>query len=132
MLSRFNLNEPASEGSLQSLERDLNIRIPDDYRAFMMSHNGGEGFIGRQYLILWRAEEIMPFNRDYQVSEYAPGILLFASSGGGEGFGFDTRLDGLPVVQVPFVGLDLKYAQCVANGFSELLERMSVSNGSLL
>lgn len=132
VLERFDRNEAASNEALDSVECEIGLRLPDDYRAFMTRYNGGEGFVGKQYLILWRAEEIAPFNRDYQVDEYAPGIVLFASSGGGEAFGFDMRSDQLPVVQVPFVGLDLRYAKEVANSFTELLLKMSRSDGSLL
>jgi cell wall assembly regulator SMI1 len=132
ILTRFDGNEPASKESLDSVEREIGWRLPEDYCRFMTRWNGGEGFLGKQYLILWRAEEIAPFNRDYQVNEYAPGILLFASSGGGEAFGFDMRSDQAPVVQVPFVGLDLRYAKEVARNFTDLLLKMSESDGSLL
>jgi cell wall assembly regulator SMI1 len=132
LLERFNGNEPAAPGSFKSVECDLGLQLPNAYRAFLERHNGGEGFVGKQYLILWRVEEIVPFNHDYQVNEYAPGIVLFASSGGGEAFGFDMRSDQLPIVQIPFVGMNVRYAIKVADDFDEFLSKMSNSNGSLL
>lgn len=132
LLGRFNGNEPASPDTLKCLKDKRGRSLPKDYCAFMARYNGGEGFFGKQYLILWRAEELAPFNQDYQVDEYAPGILLFASSGGGEAFGFDLRSDILPIVQVPFVGMHLEQAKVVARNFIELLEKVSRSDGSLL
>jgi hypothetical protein len=132
LLARFDRNVNASKEVLDRMEREIGLRLPDDYRAFMERSNGGEGFLGKQYLILWRAEQIVPFNHDYQVNEYAPGILLFASSGGGEAFAFDTRSTQLPIVQVPFIGLDLQHAKEVAKTFTELLQKMSDSDGTLL
>jgi hypothetical protein len=34
--------------------------------------NGGEGFIGKHFVRLWRIEELANRNQDYQVAEYAP------------------------------------------------------------
>jgi hypothetical protein len=132
LMVQFHGNGPAPPDALRSLEKELGIALPVDYRQFMENMDGGEGFIGKQYLILWRANELLPFNRDYQVEQYAPGILLFASSGGGEAFAFDKRDAAWPIVQVPFIGLDLRYANRVANSFNELLMRMHTSHGSLL
>jgi len=132
LLENFRGNEESASDALASVERALGIHFPEDYRDFMARMNGGEGFIGKQYLIAWRVEEIVPFNRDYQVSEFAPGILLIASSGGGEGFGYDFRSDETTIVQVPFIGLILRHAKTVASSFTELLIRMHASHGSLL
>jgi hypothetical protein len=53
--------------------------------------NGGEGFIGENYLRAWPVEDLIQSNKDYRVDEAAPGLFLFGSSGGGEAFAFDTR-----------------------------------------
>ena len=37
-----------------------------------------------EWYVLWRPEEIEEFNRDYQLSQYAPGFLTFGGNGGGE------------------------------------------------
>jgi hypothetical protein len=132
LLEDFHKNDDSSPNELSLVENVLGIRLPVDYRDFLGETNGGEGFIGKQYIIIWRAKDLLPFNREYEVAKYAPGIFLFASSGGGEGFGYDTRSEKLPIVQIPFVGLDLRYAKQVANSFTEFLIKMKASNGSLL
>jgi hypothetical protein len=38
------------------------------------------------YLSLWHAAGLVGRNLDYEVAEFAPGIVLFGSNGGGEGF----------------------------------------------
>ena len=132
LLVDFPKAAPASEQSLQSAEKALGKPLPADYRAFLLQCNGGEGFMGRHYLILWKAEKLAQFNQEYQVSDYAPGLLMFGSSGGGEGFAFDTRMTPYPIVQVPFVGMSLNDAIPVADSFGKLLEKMIQSDGSLL
>jgi hypothetical protein len=43
----------------------------------------GELSVDPEWYRLWRPEEIEEFNRDYELSEYAPGFLAFGSNGGG-------------------------------------------------
>jgi len=87
--------------------------------------NGGEGFIGENYLILWGVEELVQFNNEYEVQDYAPGLVLFGSDGGGEGYAFDTRKTPTSIVQVPFIGMDLMYARPRADSFSEFITKLA-------
>jgi cell wall assembly regulator SMI1 len=131
ILADFSGHPGATEQFLQAAEKDSGIRLPDDYRNFLIRLNGGEGFIGKHYLILWKAEELHQFNRDYQVSEYAPGFFMFGSTGGGDGFAFDTRSTPYRVMQIPFIGMSVDDAFFVADSFTRLLERMIEVNGPL-
>ncbi len=130
--AEFSQNPGASDESIRSVEQVLGKLLPRDYRMFLARSNGGEGFIGEHYLILWKIEELPQFNRDYQVEEYAPGLLVFASNGGGEAFAFDTKTTPYRIVQVPFIGMSLKDSVVVAENFEDLLERMVHHDGSLL
>lgn len=129
LLGNFSFEGRAPNEALAHL---AGLGLPDDFLSVFSELNGGEGFVGGEYLILWKAEELVPFNREYETDKYAPGIFLFGSNGGGEGFGFDTRSKPYKVVEIPFIGMDLKYATPVADSFTHLLERMKVSDGSLL
>ena len=80
--------------------------------------------IGETYLMLWRVEELAEMNTAYQVDEYAPGLLLIGSDGGGEAFAFDTRTNPWPVVKVPFVGMDLQYAEVLSPSFDAFLKTL--------
>jgi hypothetical protein len=123
-LKGIELNPAAATEALADAEASLRLRLPADYARFLTSANGGEGFIGDDYLILWRAEDLAPFNREYEVATYAPGLLLFGSSGGGEGYGFDTREGVWSVVRVPFVGMSWQHAQTMGNSFTDLILRL--------
>lgn len=124
LLQRFNGNPPADLAAISALEGSSALRLPNEYREFLQRHNGGEGFIGNQYIILWRAEELIETNRSYQVQEYAPGLFLFGSDGGGEAFAFDTHTDAKPIVSVPFVGMGLNEVRPVAANFGEFLQEL--------
>lgn len=124
-LKEWHLNPMADEDSIQTLERSLGWALPADYAAFLRLHDGGEGFIGENYLILWRVAELAPFNLEYEVYKYAPGLFLFGSSGGGEAYGFDLRDPSLPIVRVPFIGMELKYAIFVARNFTDFVTNLA-------
>lgn len=128
LLADFTGNTGASEEVLKKVESELGRSLPSDYRSFLQKIDGGEGFVGPEYLILWKADELKQFNDEYEVSKYAPGLLLFASNGGGEGFAFD---ESLKIVQVPFIGMSPNEAIHVADNFIHLLQRMNQSDGSL-
>jgi len=101
---------------------EAGLPLPEDYADFLRFENGGEGFIGSAYLILWRVEELLELNRAHQVTDHALGFLFFGSDGGGEAFAFDRRSDTTPVVRVPFIGMDLKLIRPLASSFTAFLE----------
>ena len=125
ILKDWQLNAGASEDAIRDAVSSLGCSLPHDYVQFLRDHDGGEGFIGHNYLIVWKAEELNTFNREYEVTKYAPGLLLFASDGGGEGYGFDTRNTAMPVVSVSFIGMDLNEAQRVASSFTDFLNLLA-------
>jgi hypothetical protein len=123
-MTGFTALPPVSAEALRAAERNIGKILPDDYKSFLLEQNGGDGFIGDHYLILWSAEELAIFNKCYEVSKYAPGLLMFGSTGGDDGFGFDTRASPYRVMQVPFIGMSIDEEFLVAGSFDELLDAM--------
>jgi len=116
---------PASVAALEAVEAAIGRPLPKDYKDFLLSNDGGEGFISVNYLILWKAEELVGFNREYEVEKYASGFFLFGSDGGGEGYAFDMRGGEPAVVAVPFVGMSLRYASPCAPDFQNFLRTLA-------
>ncbi len=127
LLARFNGNPPTNEASIRQLESEAGLRLPEDYANFLQQSNGGEGFVGNAYIILWRVDDLLEMNRSYQVADHAPGLFLFGSDGGCEAFAFDTRTDSKPIVSVPFVGMELTLARSLGSNFKAFLEELSRS-----
>jgi len=96
-LTEGRLNCPAEASAVDGLSTPLGVALPESYIEFLRAHDGGEGFIGDNYVIFWKAEEVVDFNREYEVETYAPGIFLFASNGGGEAYGFDALDAEMPI-----------------------------------
>jgi cell wall assembly regulator SMI1 len=132
LTEEFRSNGRLDVSAVEQVENVLSFAFPKDYREFIAETDGGEGFVGNGFLRLWRLEELIPFNQDYEVDEYAPGIFMFGSNGTNEGFGYDIRRSEFSVVQVPFIGMDLDSAIKVADNFTHLLRRIHSCDGSLL
>jgi len=109
-------------------EKSLGVKLPEDYKELLRLTNGGEGFIGtNSYVVLWRIEELASMNRSYNVRQYAPGLILFGTNGGGEAYGFDTRGHQWLIVQVPFIGMSWDVAIVLGGTFNEFLNQLSES-----
>jgi SMI1 / KNR4 family (SUKH-1) len=117
-------NEGATESTIASALRELGISLPSSYLSFVREKNGGEGFVGENYLWLWKIEELAQFNSDYQVEEYSPGFLFFASNGGGEGYAFDTTVEALPIHIIPFIGMSRDDAIPVSKSFEGFFDAL--------
>ncbi|WP_291585776.1 SMI1/KNR4 family protein [Comamonas sp. UBA7528] len=125
ILKTWQLNPAPPLGALEIATALLQAPLPSDYVQFLQQHDGGEGFVGENYLVLWKSEELVQFNHDYESDQYAPGLILFGSDGGGEGYAFDSRTSPMSIVRVPLIGMDLLYAQFVAARFDDLWSELA-------
>lgn len=125
MLREFDIQSPVSNDVIDNFEKTSNMKLPAEYKKFLKLTNGGEGFVGaNSYAILWPLEDLIELNKSYNVNEYAPGLVIFGSNGGGEAYAFDTRSGIMDVVQVPFVGMDIDLAQKIAPSFDKFIEKL--------
>lgn len=127
-LTEGQLNPPAEPEVLDGLLNAQGFLLPCSYLDFLKEHDGGEGFLADNFIMLWRADELIDFNREYEVAVHAPRIFLFGSTGGGEGYGFDTQDAALPIVRLPFIGMARHYAEVVARDLPELFARLADRN----
>jgi SMI1/KNR4 family protein SUKH-1 len=85
LFARFKANPPASLNSVARCQADLGFPLPDDCVQFLQQMNGGEGFVGKHYLMAWPIEELIPGNKQCVVDHAVGVLLLFGSDGGGGG-----------------------------------------------
>ena len=107
--------------------RLLNFTPPTDYVTVLNYTDGGEGFIGQNYLRLYSTEEVPRLNQAYQVETFAPRLVIFGSNGGGEAFGFDARQSQIEIVQIPFIPLDFQQAIPFGPSVFEFLSKLAAS-----
>lgn len=71
----------------------------------------------------WPLDELLKWNRDYEVSTYAPGYFGFATSGGGEMYALSPKG---AVVCLAFIGMSPKEELPIADSWTNF-ERMLTS-----
>ncbi|KAA5543862.1 SMI1/KNR4 family protein [Roseiconus nitratireducens] len=118
----FENNTGATTKEIAEVEAAIGSTFPNDYREFLIQFNGGEGYIGETYLFLWKAEELIELNYEYEVAQYCSNLLLIGSNGGGEAIGFATASKPWSIVKVPFVGMDDSLIETCGKSFSEFLK----------
>jgi len=79
-----------SEEALDAAEQELECKLPQDVKAFLRENDGGEGTVGarKRPLELWSLERIRAECEAQEVTRAVPGLILFASDGGSEGYGW--------------------------------------------
>ncbi len=100
--------------------RELNRPLPADYLAFMRDANGGEGFVGEAYLVLWPLEQLAASNRQFADIDDVGDVVWFGGNGGGEAFGFDWAHDGA-IVEGPMIGMERAQLLVCADSFTHFL-----------
>src|SRR5437773_11659826 len=70
------------------------LQLPPDLRAFLEKHDGGKGTVGlrKRPLVIWSAEQIAREADEQEVTRATPGLLLFGTDGGAEGYGYLPRM----------------------------------------
>jgi hypothetical protein len=127
--NHFQANAPSSEEAVSALLRVLGKPLPGEYLNFLRRANGGEGFVGEAYAMLWRCEDLIEYNRSYEVAELAPGFFLIGSNGGGEAYAFNLTSGSSALYQLPFVGMESQYANHVADSLDWFLAGLSNTGG---
>ncbi len=121
-LTGLNLNPAADPVAMAQAAGAFGGVLPADYAQFLARHNGGEGFVGATYIVLWQAGQLAEFNDDFQVAATAPGLVMFATDGGEQGFAFDARGG---VVMINITAMDPAAAKPVGGTFSEFMDRLA-------
>lgn len=127
-LQEFNRRLGASSEQVAACERWLGASLPSDYIDFLKYTNGGEGFIGKHYLIAWPVESIPARHLDYEPTREVPEFVLFGSDGGGEALAFDRRAGDWRVVAVTWISMSYSDASLLASSFGEFIGHLQRSD----
>jgi len=96
--------QPASEADLLKLESQNGTNLPDEIRRLLTLTFSPAGFVGRSYIDFFTIRDMLSV--DPWVQDAVSGFVPFASNGGGEYFGFDSRTEPPPFVMLPAIVLN--------------------------
>ena len=114
----FEFNDPYTGESIVKIG---GVTLPQSYISFMNAHNGGEGDIGKTWLVLFPLEELEGINKEYETEECLPGKIIIGSNGGGELYGVGE--DGI-FFNVPEI-IEEEYITHLGSDPEELPERIN-------
>jgi hypothetical protein len=80
----------ATEDRIARAESEMDCKLPEDVKSLLRENDGGRGTIGarRRPLELWSIERIADECEAQEVTRAVPGLVLFGSDGGSEGYGW--------------------------------------------
>jgi hypothetical protein len=114
---------PATEAQLQELESQIGQRLAEPLRQCLLLSGSPEGFFGESYIAFFSTREIATCWRQSQ--EAAAGFIPFASNGGGEWYGYDSRSTHRPFVLLPSIGMEWQAAMLLANTWDAFLDALN-------
>ena len=123
----WNSNKETNLNDIGIVEEQLHIVFPEDYLEFLKWSNGGEGYIGKNYVSLWKVEDLEVLNREYQIQTYlSKGYLGIGTDGGGICYGFCLEKE-FAIFKCPLGDLDINEITIVANSIKDFFGSALVS-----
>src|SRR5438067_7264866 len=80
----------APDEQIARVESEMDCKLPEDLKALLREHDGGRGTLGprKRPFELWSIQRIADECEAQEVTRAVPGLVLFGSDGGSEGYGF--------------------------------------------
>jgi len=112
--------------AIENVEKLLGLTFPEQYKDFLLWSNGGEGVFGNNYIYIWAIEDIIAYNRDYQIQKYLQKEYVAFGMDGDVGYVF--YLPNHSIYKVDFGNLDIESIVCLASSFAEFLGKAIYTN----
>lgn len=103
------------------------LPLPADVRAFLERHDGARGTVGprKRPLLLWSARQIASEAEAQEVTRATPGLLLFGTDGGAEGYGYLPRLQRGRYGRISLMAAGAHEFESLGDSFEELVTAVS-------
>ena len=119
--------EGASEERLAQAEQEMECKLPQDVKALLREHDGGVGTLGprKRPVELWSIERIRSECEAQEVTRAVPGLVLFGSDGGSEGYGWLPRLTRGKYGRISVLAAGAHEFESLGDSLEELLGALS-------
>jgi SMI1 / KNR4 family (SUKH-1) len=116
----------ASEDKIAEVERHFCVRLPDDYRRFLLTHGSMSQFLppSNSYLSLYPIDEVIPINEAGEIQGRFPGAIVIGGDGSREMLTYDFRHDQAPLVLLDITAEDWSEAIPQASSLTALLAQL--------
>jgi hypothetical protein len=119
--------EEAGEERIAAAEQDMDCKLPADVKELLRERDGGEGTLGprKRPIQLWPLERIRAECEAQEVTRAVPGLVLFASDGGSEGYGWLPRLKTGKYGRISLLAAGAHEFEPLGDSLEELLRALS-------
>jgi len=132
LLAEVEFRAPTTEDRLNEFEKTIGIKLPLEYREFMLTSNGALGFVGNSYLMIWTIEEALEINessigdRTLCLEDECPPVVCFGSDGGGMAYAFEKRTEDTAIITFPFISIIREEYEYCGNTFHEFIQFLAI------
>ena len=114
---------PCTQRGIKKVMDEIGIACDVGYEEFLLWSDGGEGYIGYNYLSLWSLKNLIQLNKDYDIKKYlGDNYFVFGTDGGSNCYGFDLSNEGA-IFTSPIGDLDEEEIIIVAKKFDEFINK---------
>lgn len=72
------------EINFEIVEKEINFRLPEDYKFYVTNYIGNEFFIGNEFVKLWDFNELLEINNDYEITKKLKNTIGIGGNGSSE------------------------------------------------
>ena len=121
-INQMKLEKPLHPDEIDALGKTFRFTLPEQYKEFLLLHNGGEGPVGEYgYIAIFGSEELLSSNGEDKINDYHPELFFFASDRGGLFYAFDRSRNQTPIVELPCDSIDNDDVEIVAENFNDFI-----------
>jgi cell wall assembly regulator SMI1 len=113
---------PATDIQIKDLENKLVCTLPQDYKEFLMTTNGFDGFIGEFYAVFESVDKILECTKE-SCSEFFPWAIYIGTNGNLEMFVMDKRTNPYTYGLLPFIADDDDFIP-LSDDFGKFIHRL--------
>jgi SMI1 / KNR4 family (SUKH-1) len=119
----------ASDETIARAEADMDCRLPEDVKALLREHDGGAGTLGphKRPFELWSIERIADECEAQEVTRAVPGLVLFGSDGGSEGYGWFPQAPRETYGRISLIAAGPHEFEGLGDSLAELLSALASS-----
>ena len=121
------VGEGSREERIAQAEEQMDCKLPQDVKEFLREHDGGAGTLGprKRPVELWPLDRVVAECDAQEVTRAVPGLVLFASDGGSEGYGWLPRLKSRRYGRISLLAAGAHEFEGLADSFEELLRALA-------
>src|SRR5438067_2879887 len=116
----------APDEQIARVESEMDCKLPDDVKALLAEHDGGRGTLGprKRPFELWSIQRIADECEAQEVTRAVPGLVLFGSDGGSEGYGWFPEASGKKYGRLPLLAAGPHEFEGLADSFPGLVKAL--------